>query len=562
MPYKDLIKCWHQGVLAAESKDLDLALKIFTGIEDPPSRIWFNIGCIHLMKEDLPNALEAYNKSVSKDSCLAVGFFQRSYVHFKLERYEKALSDCHIALTHLRNNSVIDYKQLGLRHLLYVWEVLYNTAAILSYLERWESAEQKLKEALTWVPGEARNGKIDSALDQVQRRLLPQPVHVPLGEFFRPRKQEVEQLKSKDFLGKPKVISSVVPNDEYSGFEPLRPQKPGFYEPCPESMLGRDAGYHLVLVHYYPENSTEVAVKANSVVFVLDKYGDWATAIHDGQKILIPTNLLEPVNTPKADIKKKNNGIPLPPMKMPPTRPNVKPGVEQLIPLQQGVPVADRKALPPQPTGDPPVPYKLKTFTHRAEPKVEINVSLQSSAPNLYEDRMKQVKAGPEQEGVAPPTLDEDIVLQVNTEITVMMKVRKDITYPELQNMLRAKLRQQGDQMAIQLSYKNPDGKGLTPVQDDGALQGMWQQVEGNRLMLCCKDANRCVGRDILYRVVALYDYPAEGKEDLTFTQGKIIDVLSEVNDEWLEGHCDDKIGIFPKCFVSKLDDNLNAETT
>lgn len=30
-------------------------------------------------------------------------------------------------------------------------------------------------------------------------------MQVPLGEFFRPRKKEVEQLDSKDFLGKPKV---------------------------------------------------------------------------------------------------------------------------------------------------------------------------------------------------------------------------------------------------------------------------------------------------------------------------------------------------------------------
>lgn len=42
---------------------------------------------------------------------------------FLLGRYEKALSDCHLALAQLRNNSVIDYKQLGLRHLLFTWEV-------------------------------------------------------------------------------------------------------------------------------------------------------------------------------------------------------------------------------------------------------------------------------------------------------------------------------------------------------------------------------------------------------------------------------------------------------
>ncbi|MEE6504833.1 hypothetical protein FKM82_005352 [Ascaphus truei] len=582
MPYKDVVKCWHEGVLAAEKKDFDLALKNFTSIEDPPSKIWFNIGCIHLLKGELQEALEAYNKSIIKDHFLAVGFFQRSYIYFQLEKYEKALSDLHLALAQLRDNSVIDYKQLGLRHLLYNWEVLYNSAVMLCYLEKWQSAEEKLKEALNWLPGDGKNDRLDVALDHVQRHVLLQPVHVPDGELFRPRKQEVEQLNSKDFLGKPKVISSVVPNDEFSGFAPLRPQKPAFYEPCREAMQGRDAGYHRVVEHYYPEKSNEVAIKANSVLFVLNKEGDWATAIHDGQKILIPTYLLEPVNAPKADMKKINNGIPLPPMKMPPTRPNMKSLGEQPPQLQQGNPVPNLDGLPPQPTRDPPEPFKLKTVTFRAEPMVEKAVPLQSSShmnqetillktvhpraepaveidvplqssSHIHQETM-QAELEPIYEDVAQPALDDLIVLQVHSEFTVAMTVNKDITFPELQTLLRDKLRQRGEQIAIQLSFRDSDGKGLTPVQSNGDLQRMWQHAKDKRLMLCCKDADHCVGRPILYRMIALYEYPAEGPEDLKFTQGDIITILSEVNEEWLEGHCNGNIGIFPKCFASYLD--------
>ncbi|XP_053552171.1 NADPH oxidase activator 1 [Bombina bombina] len=584
MPYKDLIKCWHEGVLAAEKKDFDLALKIFTGINDLPSKLWFNIGCIHLLKGELLQALAAYDESVTKDSRLAVGYFQRGYVNFKLERYEKALSDCHLALANLRNNSVIDYKQLGLRYQLYAWEVLYNSAAILSHLGRWESVSIKLKEALFWLPTETRNEKIMTALDLVEKQQVLMPCHIPDGEMFRPRKQEVDQLKSLNFLGKPKVITSVVPNDDYSGFEPLRPQKPGFYEPCPEAVLGRDAGYHRVLAHYYPENSNEVAVKANSLLFVLNKNGDWATAIHDGKKLLIPTNFLEPANPPKADMKKLNNGLPLPPMKVPPARPNARTAEEALDPLQQEIPTPGHKELLPHPTGDSPLPIKVKPFTSRAEVIVDISVPLQSSSADQQERKnepteaeplvevgastgkeegsAEQVKRNPALSDVSPASESDDIVLQVHTEFTVAMTVRKNITYPELQNLLRTKLKQQGDQMDIKLSYKNMDGKGLIPVQDDVGLQGMWQQAKENHLMLCCKGAERCIGRPILYRVEAVYDYSAEGREDLTFVQGNTIDILSEVNDEWLEGHCNGSIGIFPKCFVSKLTDNQKEERT
>ncbi|KAM8934348.1 NADPH oxidase activator 1 [Pelodytes ibericus] len=906
MPYKDLIKSWHEGVLAADNKDYDLALKILRSIEDPTAKIWFNIGCIHLVKGELLQALEAYDKSVIKDRCLAVGYFQRSYIYFKLQRYDKAVGDCHLALAQLRNNIVIDYKQLGLRYLLYSWEVLYNTAAALCYLQRWQSAEDKLKEAMDWSPRESgRNPKIDAALDAVKDNEYLLPVHVPQGELFRPRKQEVEQLNSKDFLGKPKVISSVVPNDQYSGFEPLRLQKPGFYEPCRDAILGNKAGYHRVLVHHYPETSG-ITVKANSVLFVLNKDGEWATAIHDGQKILIPTNILEPVTAPKADIKRMNNGIPMPPMTMPPTRPNVKQNEEQEAWLHQGNPPSFSEVIPPRPRGDPPEPFMLNNFVPR-EPKIEICAPcatgtsveiaehpredllieraehpredllieraehpredlLIERAEHPREDllierdehpredllierdehpredllierdehprkdllierdehprkdllierdehpredllierdenpgrgpaveRLVPIKTAPLTErgmtvGPARPdsktersintrtdpaaessintrtdpaaersvntrtdpaaessintrtdpaaersvntrtdpaaersintrtdpaaersvntrtdpaaersvntrtdpaaersvntrtdpaaersvytrtdpaaersvytrtdpaaersvytrtdpaaersvntrtdpaaersvntrtdpaaersvntrtdpaaersvntrtdpaaersvntrtdpaaerslTVTTDVVewpsgspqslhgadsettVQVHTEFTVSLKVKKDISYPQLQEMLRTKLRQHGGHMDIQLSYRDSAGKVLTVGEGDGDLQGMLEQATTKRMMFYCQDAYHCMGRPVLYRMTALYQYSAEGPEDLTFNPGDIIDILSEVNEEWLEGHCGGNIGIFPKCFASRFRD-------
>ena len=39
----------------------------------------------------------------------------------------------------------------------------------------------------------------------LQRGEVPAPLMVPEGAVFRPRKQEVEQLQERDFLGKAKV---------------------------------------------------------------------------------------------------------------------------------------------------------------------------------------------------------------------------------------------------------------------------------------------------------------------------------------------------------------------
>ncbi|NXC77536.1 NOXA1 oxidase, partial [Anhinga anhinga] len=113
--------------------------------------------------------------------------------------------------------------------------VLYSTAAAQCRLQQWQEARVTLDKAVVWRP-EGRTAILDLALERVQDRLFLEPMQVPPGEFFRPRKKDVEQLDSKDFLGKPKVISSIIPNDEYIGFEPLRPQKQGFYEPSVDTV--------------------------------------------------------------------------------------------------------------------------------------------------------------------------------------------------------------------------------------------------------------------------------------------------------------------------------------
>lgn len=49
MAYRELVRRWHRGVLAADGGDWEAALDIFASIPEPPSRICFNVGCVHLL---------------------------------------------------------------------------------------------------------------------------------------------------------------------------------------------------------------------------------------------------------------------------------------------------------------------------------------------------------------------------------------------------------------------------------------------------------------------------------------------------------------------------------
>ncbi|XP_056360843.1 NADPH oxidase activator 1 isoform X3 [Oenanthe melanoleuca] len=475
MAYRELVRRWHEAVRAADRGHWDAALDALGGIAEPPARICFNMGCVHLLAGRPEAALRAFNKTIEKDNSLAVGYFQRGFVHLQLEMYEEALSDYHMAFSHLRQNPFIDYKQLGLRHILYAWEVLYSTAAVQCHLQQWQEARVTLEKAVVWRP-ERRAAVLELALERVQDHLFLEPMLVPLGELFRPRKKEVEQLDSKDFLGKPKVISSIIPNDEYIGFEPLRPQKQGFYEPSADALRDAESGYHRVLAQYRPQEPAGAELPAGSLLFVLSRTADgWATAIHDGQKLHIPSSLLEPAS--RMDKWKINTGIPLPPAQVPPSCLHVK---------------------------------------QKPDPPGEENASANDASAHTD----SKVPPGRGQAAGRPA------VLRLRCECSLVLRAGAAPALPALRALLRDTLALQAQRGT--LSCRLQDGTELGTVSGQEDLGKVWQQLTDGRLTLCCQDSDSHLGRPILYQMLAQHSYLAQGPGDLEFSKGDVLDILSE----------------------------------
>uniref|UniRef100_A0A672UAN4 SH3 domain-containing protein n=1 Tax=Strigops habroptila TaxID=2489341 RepID=A0A672UAN4_STRHB len=282
------------------------------------------------------------------------------------------------------------------------------------------------------------------------------------------------------------------------------PQKQGFYEPSADALLDSESGYYRVLSHYYPEDSEKLAVGASSLVFVLARGGDgWATAIHDGQKLRIPSSLLEPAS--KMDKGKISDGIPLPPAQVPPSRLHVK--------------------QKPESSGG-------------------------ENAPENGAGAQVDSKQIPATCRDASPSTDRPVVLRVCCECTVVLRAGAVPALQDLRALLQERLGQQVQRG--RLSYRNSDGKELGAVSGEEDLERMWQQLTDGRLVLCCQDSESHLGRPVLYRMLAQHSYPAQGPGDLDFSKGDVLDVLSEVNEDWLEGHCNGKTGIFPKCFATQ----------
>ncbi|XP_014017518.1 neutrophil cytosol factor 2 isoform X2 [Salmo salar] len=437
MLYTELLRLWDEAVKAVDARDWQGALSKLNQITEPTSRTLFLTASAHLALGQLEPAIQALDQTIAKDERLAVGFFQRAGTLIMASRLEEALNDCISAQKHMRGNVVIDYRQLGLRYKLYSWQVLYNAAAVHSRLNQLDKARDILLSASQEKGGGGRGLNVEVALHSLSKGEVLPILLVPEGEVFRPRKQDVEQLGQRDFLGKPMVISSMIPNDDFGGFEPLRINKPGYYEPKVDRV--EESRYMRLRTPYMSQAPGQLTVPGGAIVFLFsdaDRDG-LAMVIHDGQKGLVPMTLLDPVDVNKSKGRKKNksipSGIPLPPGLKPPTRPQSQLSHEE--PPQER---PDREASPPS----------SASATHPPT----------TSTPPPRN----------------PPTVDSP------TELTE-------------------------DPLA---------------------------------------------NRTILYHMVALYDYAAEGPEDLEFSEGDTIDILSEVNEEWLEGHCAGNIGIFPSLFA------------
>lgn len=54
-------------------------------------------------------------------------------------------------------------------------------------------------------------------------------------------------------------------------------------------------------------------------------------------------------------------------------------------------------------------------------------------------------------------------------------------------------------------------------------------------------------------QAVAIYDFPGQTEDDLTFHTGEVIEVTGVVDGDWMSGKIGNRVGIFPASFVNIL---------
>ncbi|KAL6802550.1 hypothetical protein GGI42DRAFT_28737 [Trichoderma sp. SZMC 28013] len=214
MSLKQEIETWVAALGRYDNNEFDDALGEFDKIADT-SKILFNMGVIHATLGEHEKAVECYQRAIRLDQYLAVAYFQQGVSNFLLGDFEEALANFNDTLLYLRGNSVIDYAQLGLLFKLYSCEVLFNRGLCYIYLQQKEAGMQDLAYAVKEKVVEDHN-VIDEAIREEAEGYTV--FSIPVGVVYRPNEAKVRNLKTKDYLGKARLVAASDRSNAFTGF--------------------------------------------------------------------------------------------------------------------------------------------------------------------------------------------------------------------------------------------------------------------------------------------------------------------------------------------------------
>ncbi|SPO02896.1 related to NADPH oxidase cytosolic protein p67phox [Cephalotrichum gorgonifer] len=214
MSLKQEIETWVTALARYDNNEFDEALGEFENISDT-SKILFNMGVIHATLGEHEKAVECYQRAIRLDQYLAVAYFQQGVSNFLLGDFEEALANFNDTLLYLRGNTMIDYAQLGLLFKLYSCEVLFNRGLCYIYLQQKEAGLQDLNYALKEKVVEDHN-VIDEAIKEEAEGYTV--FSIPVGVVYRPNEAKVRNLKTKDYLGKARLVAASDRSNAFTGF--------------------------------------------------------------------------------------------------------------------------------------------------------------------------------------------------------------------------------------------------------------------------------------------------------------------------------------------------------
>lgn len=221
MSLKQEIESWVEALEYYDNEEYHKALEIFEQNADT-SKIYFNIGMIYATLGEHERAVESYARAVKLDSFLAVAYFQMGVSNFLLGEFVEAMANFNESLLYLRGNTLIDYEQLGLKFKLYSCEVLFNRGLCYIYDQQLELGMTDMEYAAKEKQVEDHNVIDEAIKEQAEGYTV---FSVGVGVLYRPNESKVRNVKTKDYLGKARLVAASDVQNAFTGFAGVEVKK-------------------------------------------------------------------------------------------------------------------------------------------------------------------------------------------------------------------------------------------------------------------------------------------------------------------------------------------------
>ncbi|KAJ8591617.1 hypothetical protein M405DRAFT_880404 [Rhizopogon salebrosus TDB-379] len=231
------LETWAAALNAYDEQDFDKALELFSRIADS-SKILTNIGLIYATIGEHEAAVQQFTAATNLDPYLAIAYFQCGVSNFLLNQYELALQNFEDALLYLRGNQAINYEQIGLKFQLFTPEVLFNKGLSQIYLGYPNEGLAEMEEARKLKVTDEHNVIDDAIADGGEGYTV---FSIPVGVLYRPSENKLKNSKSKDYLGKARLVAAADETDaftEFTGVKKLKEER----EKAKERDLENDDG--------------------------------------------------------------------------------------------------------------------------------------------------------------------------------------------------------------------------------------------------------------------------------------------------------------------------------
>ncbi|KAG1856936.1 hypothetical protein C8R48DRAFT_718360 [Suillus tomentosus] len=212
---------WAAALKAYDEQDFEKALDSFSRIADS-SKILTNMGLIYATIGEHEAAVEQFLAAIALDPFLAIAYFQCGVSNFLLSRYDVALQNFNDALLYLRGNQAINYEQIGLKFKLFSPEVLFNKGLSQIYLGYPTEGLAEMQNARNMKVTEDHDVIDDAIKDRGEGYTV---FSIPVGVLYRPSENKLKNSKSKDYLGKARLVAASDATDAFTEFTGVKKLK-------------------------------------------------------------------------------------------------------------------------------------------------------------------------------------------------------------------------------------------------------------------------------------------------------------------------------------------------